>query len=291
MGMKTLDELDAERCRGAGATWWCTRYKNCSHRVEDYLGDTQPTRIEVIAVRVAQWLNGCVSLDWEYENWVVTLLRETGPGFRLGYFFTSLYIVVVASFLMETPLVFAYDLHHPQVDMVLGNWTLVVTFYLWVIDFAVLALGYYLVRHGGTPSRPGDHGECTPFYRVPTRRLREQRESEPDSLYQSLSRAGFAAFYTAHFFLGVFAMHTVLSHMYIRRNVWFAALLGLKALMALMASTDDLTNIGSPWGIQEASKLASVLLSFRGVVLVPFTVYWSAMAIAASFPPSWCAEC
>jgi hypothetical protein len=247
--------------------------------------------VEVIAVRFAQWLNGCVSLDWGHENWITTILRETGPGFRVGFFFTALYVVVISAFTLDTPLLFQYDIDNPQEDMQFGNITVIIAFYLWTFDFGLLALSYYLIRHFGTPPRPGDAGECTPFFRVATRQLREVRQKQPETLYIVCMRALFAVFFTLHFALGVLAIHTILGHMYMKRNIYFVWLLGLKALMVLMSSMDDLTNIGSPWGIQEASKTASVLLSLRGLFLVPLTLIWSAAAVAASFPPSYCREC
>lgn len=278
------------RCVPDDAEWFCVRYKNHG-RIEEYLGDTQPYWVECVAVRCAQWLNGSASLDWAYENWIVALVRETGPGFRAGYFLTAVYIVIVSSFVLETPLLLQYDLHHPQEDMRFGNVTLVVAFYLWTLDFGLLTLSHYFVRHYGTPSRPGENGECTPFFRVPTRQLREVREKQPDTAYRATVRGAFAVFFTLHFVLGVFATHTILSHMFVKRNVYFAWLLGIKVVMVVMASVDDLTCIGSPWGIQECSKTASVLLSFRALFLVPLTVIWSAAAVAASFPPSYCREC
>lgn len=278
------------RCAEEDAEWFCVRYKNHG-RIEEYLGDTQPYSVEVSAVRVAQWLNDCATLDWGYESTITTILRETGPGFRLGFFFTSVYIVIISTLTLETPLLFQYDIHHPQDDMRFGNVTLVVAFYLWTLDFGILAFSYYLVRHYGTPSRPGENGECTPFFRVPTRQLRETREQTPDTCYVVLMRAVFAVFFTAHFALATLSMHTILSHMYVKQNVFFAWLLGIKAVMAFMASVDDLTHIGSPWGIQECSKTASALLSFRGMFLIPLTIIWSIAAVAASFPPSYCKEC
>lgn len=277
-------------CDAPDAEWWCARYKNRG-RIEEFLGDTEPYRVEVVAVRIAQWLNGCVSLDWAYESCIVTFVRETGPGFRVGCFLSSFYIVVLAGFYLEKPLLFQYDIHHPNGDMAFGNVTLVVTFYVWTIDLAMLALSYYLIRHNGTPTQPGEEGEFTPFYRIATRRLREQRDREPVTAYKATMRGFFAFLFTLYFFFGVLAVHTVLSHMYLTKNVWFAWLLALMAAMALVSSVDDLTNIGSPWGIQEASKTASVLLSFRALFLIPLTLICSATAVAASFPPNVCIEC
>ena len=62
-------------------------------------------------------------------------------------------------------------------------------------------------------------------------------------------------------------------------------------LLALFSSLDDLTQIGSPWGIQELSKTASILLSYRAIVAMPVTLVWSIAAVYASFPPWECALC
>ena len=70
-----------------------------------------------------------------------------------------------------------------------------------------------------------------------------------------------------------------------------AFLLGVMTLMAGISTADDLTQIGSPWGVQESSPWASRLLSLRGCWIFPVSIVWSAAAIAASFPPSWCADC
>jgi len=223
--------------------------------------------------------------DWSYESCIVTLLRETGPGFRMGFFLSSLYVVVVTAFTTGAPLVFQYDLKHPSSDMRFGNMILGVAFYLWTLDFALLTLSYYLIRHFG----PRAASWC---WRPPqVRELREQRAVHPCTLWRTATLAFYAVFFVAYFLLAVFAMHTTLAHMYVKQNVWFAWLLLVKAVMVVFASIDDLTHIGSPWGIQEASQTASVLLSFRGIYLVPVTMIWTAAAVVASFPPAYCRTC
>ena len=65
----------------------------------------------------------------------------------------------------------------------------------------------------------------------------------------------------------------------------------IQGACAILASLDDQTQIGSPWGIQECSKWASCLLCMRGLYLIPATLIWTGCAVAASFPPSYCIEC
>ena len=91
--------------------------------------------------------------------------------------------------------------------------------------------------------------------------------------------------------VGIISTHTVLSHMWQARNVWFAALLIVQCVMLVVSSIGDAIDTGSPWGVQEASRVASVLLGLRLRVLVPVTVIFSIGSVFASWPPSYCAEC
>ncbi len=267
--------------------WYEPRYRNCG-RLEEFLGDTEPFWVEVVAVRFGQWINGCYSLDWTHESWIVTILRELGPGFRFGFFFVSLYIVVLARFVLGHPKVFEYGLESDNSTLRFANATVIITFTLWLVDLALLCWSHFLVRWEGASN---DDANCTPFVRPFPRQLREVRRSRPRGARQLLEGALFGVYFLAHYVLGALAIHTVMAHMYIQRNPFFAAIFGVLAFMMLLASLDDLTQIGSPWGIQENSKMASVLLSFRGLFLVPITVLWSIASILASFPPSRCVEC
>lgn len=277
-------------CDTTDPAFWCPRYKNCG-TVDEFLGDSQPAWVEVVAVRVAQWLNSCVSLDWCYQNCFVRFVREVGPGLRVAQFLTAVYVVFFAPVVLKKTLLFEHDVFYPNPEMKFGDVTLSVTFYFWAIDFALLALSWYLIRHHGTPPRCGEAGELTIFYRIPTRLLREDREKQPLTCYQHFVRGFFAALFGSFFVLGVFSMHTILSHMYVRRNPYFAWMLVVQTVVVFLAAVDDLTQIGSPWGIQECSKIASILLSFRALFLIPVTIIWSIAAIAASFPLSYCVEC
>jgi len=280
-------------CDGAGlgeSEWWCPRYRNRGG-LDDYLGDTQPAHVEVLAVRIAQYLNGCRTLDWTYENWLTTLLRELGPGLRVGYFLTAFSVVVVASIALPNPPLFMFPLRMDALETRFADLTMTFAMLLWTFDFAVLCWAYYWIRHNATPARMHDNSEWVPFLRVPTLRTREDREQDEETLYRSLVRGLAAAFYVTYFFLGVLATHTLLSHMYRARNPYLAAVLLIQSAFALLSSLDDLTQIGSPWGIQECSKWASCLLCMRGLYLIPATLIWTGCAVAASFPPSYCIEC
>ena len=270
--------------------FYCPRYRNRGNLAE-FLGDSQATYVEVVAVRLVQWINGCGSHDWTHENWLITCIRETGPGMRIGYFLTAFSIVVLASIYLDVPLIAQYGLFSERDTMKFGNVTIAIALALWALDYGLLCWSYFLIRYSGATPRPGQDGECAVFYRLPVRKLREYRVNEEVTTYTWAIRIVMGFLYLTYFVLGILSIHTVLSHMFIARNPWFAAMLVLKMIILLVASIDDLSQIGSPWGIQEASKTASVLLCLRGLVLMPATLIWSVTAIAAAFPPSWCAEC
>lgn len=270
--------------------WWCPRYRNRGDLC-DFLGDTQPMLVEVFAVRVAQMINSCRTLDWCYEHWTTTFLRETASGFRLGYFLMCVIVVVVYSFVLDEPLVLRYSLTMDTPESRWADATLSAALYMWALDIGLLCHAYYLVKHGGGETRSGDVVDFIPFRAAPPARLREDRERLEVTTHTVCARSMHALFYSGYFILGVLSTHTLLAHTYQKRNPYFAALLVLQCLLVLCASIADLTFIGSPWGIQEASKTASVLLSTRGLLLVPLAIIWTVCAIVASFPPSYCREC
>ena len=277
--------------------WYAPRYENCSHDPSFYLGTTQPTYSEICALSFSRWLNGGRSLDWTYESGLTTLVRELGPGLRFAHWLTSVYIVIISTFFLGRPLLFEFDIVHKETDMRFGNFTIAVAFYLWALDLAIVAISHFLSRRGSSMTDDSVVAQLTPFYRPMVYYLREERplraakQTSTDRLVHSVTLTVAAVVYVSFYVLGVLSMHTILAHMYNRKNVWFAVLLGLLALMAGLSTMDDLTQIGSPWGIQEASPWASRLLSLRGCWIFPVSVVWLAAAVAASFPPSWCADC
>lgn len=290
-GANRLVEVDES------TTWYAARYENCSRDVSRYLGTTQPSFSEVCAVRFALWLNGNLSMDWTYESCTTTIVRELGPGLRFGYLITSLYIVIISTLYSSNPLIFQYSLTHAETDMRFGNFTVAIAFYIWALDLAIVAVAQFLSRRSTAMSDDPCIAHFTPFHRPMMYYLREERpalasrQTQRAKCFQNASIAVISGVYLAFYILGVLSMHTILAHMYNRKNVWFAALLGLTALMDCVSTADDLTQIGSPWGVQEASPWASRLLAIRGCWIFPVSIVWLAAAVAASFPPSYCIDC
>tara|TARA_B100000768_G_C11248625_1_gene362981 strand:+ start:300 stop:1100 length:801 start_codon:yes stop_codon:yes gene_type:complete len=260
--------------------WWNGKYANRAS-IEKYLGNTQPFLVEILAVRIWQMLNGDVSLDWGYQSCSVATLRSIAPGLRVSYVLTGIYIFFLSFFVLEEPLLLKYDLVSPQPTMRFGNVTVAFAMFLWSLDFATLCYGWLLVaRTDGLQL----FGSCCLCFSPPVKR---ERKNSTNACTDVVLGATFFLF----FLVNTLATHTILAHVYSARNVWFAALLGLQTVMVLLASLGDLCSIGSPWGIGARSHMASILLSFRGLFLVPLTVIWSISSIVAAFPPSYCETC
>ena len=255
--------------------WHAGWYKNGpdSGKLEDYLATTEPWFVEVLAVRTWQFLTCNASLDWNYENCLVATIRTTAPAFRLSYFLTGVYMLLLSYFWLDHPIVFRYDLFTTSPDKRAGDVTVGVCFFLWAMDFFSLCIGYYFVRVHGK-------GNWLLFSSVTGYRPRKW-----------LLALLYGIVFLIVALVGIVSTHTVLGHMWQKKNLWFAALLLLQCLMVIVGALGDMVDTGSPWGIQEASRVASALLGFRGFVLVPATVIWSLASIAASFPPSWCVTC
>jgi hypothetical protein len=297
--MRGSKEYSANRLVGVdeSTAWYAPRYENCSRDPSFYLGTTQPTYSEICALSFSRWLNGSRSLDWTHESGFTRLVRELGPGLRFAHLLTSVYITIVATFFLSHPLLFQHDIVHKETDMRFGNFTIAVAFYLWAIDLAIVAISHFLGRRGSSMSDDSVVALLTPFYRPMVYYLREERpiraseQTSTAKCVQSATLLVAALVYISFYVLGVLSMHTIISHMYNDKNVYFAVLLGVLALMSGLSTMDDLVQIGSPWGIQESSPWASRLLSLRGCWIFPVSVVWLAAAVAASFPPSFCADC
>ena len=260
----------------AERAWYDGWYKNGpeSGNIEKYMATTEPWLVEVMAVRAWQCLNCNASLDWNHENCVVATIRTSAPAFRLSYFLTGVYMLLLSYFYLDHPIVFRYDLFTTSPDKQAGDVTVGVCFFLWALDFFSLAAGYYYIRLYG---KAGWLCCFSPVTGYRTRRC--------------VLALVYGLFFLVVAVVGIISTHTILSHMWQKKNVWFVALLLLQCVMVVIGALGDMVDTGSPWGIQEASRIASTLLGFRGFVIVPATVIWSLASIAASFPPSWCETC
>ena len=167
-------------CDDAGtAEWWCPRYRN-KGSLADFMGDTQVDWVETVAVDFAQWLNEASEhrASTGRTSCTTTILREIGPGVRVGYFVTAFIIVVIGSISVDDPPLFRYAIRNGSIETKYSDLTYGFALGLWMLDFAILCLSYFLIRYYATPSRVCSNGEWQVFQRVPTLMTREQQRSQ-----------------------------------------------------------------------------------------------------------------
>lgn len=75
------------------------------------------------------------------------------------------------------------------------------------------------------------------------------------------------------------AMHTVVSHAYVKRNHVVLWLLAALTGCSVAGTLADALSIGGPTGIRSQSRAASWLASLRVVVIMPFQVIFGAFFI------------
>lgn len=248
-------------------------YENTPVAIEKFTNTYEPFLVEVMAVRTWQCLNGCVSLDWTYENCVVSKIRTLAPAFRITTFLTGIYLIVLNQFVLSWPVIFRYTLFLDNASMKPGNVTLNVCMLLWALDFTFMATAYAYAWSNSKREwwRGWDFIGFRPHMTLLV-------------LFYSVVLGAVAL-------VGITLTHTILSHMWHARNVWFAVLLLQQCVMLVVSSLGDAISIGSPWGVQRASRVASVLLSVRLRGLVPLTVIFSIASVFSSWPPSYCLQC
>jgi hypothetical protein len=248
-------------------------HKNTPRAMARHTSTHAPFLAEIVAVRTWQCLNGRTSLDWTHENCAVYTIRVVAPAFRISHFLTGVYLILLNWFVLSWPLIFRYNLFPNQGSVKPGNVTLNVCMLLWGVDFASLAVAY---TYAWTNSRREWWWGWSLLGFRP---------------HHALLMILYAIFFAAVAVVGIISTHTALSHMWHARNVWFAALLGLQCIMLVVGALGDAVDIGSRRGIQQDSRVASVLLSLRLRALVPVTVIFSVAAVFASWPPSYCLQC
>ena len=250
------------------ATWHWQEHTNEKRRIETAADTEGRFLVELMVVRTRQCLKGCVALDWTHENWIVATICTAAPAFRMAYFLTGVYMIIQSRFFLERALVFRHDAFTSSSGASPGIITMNVCLVLWAIDFLFLAAAYHYAQLEST-------GRWVRFLPVLGHRF-----------VRWVAGLLYGTFFVSAAIIGIISTHTILSHMWHARNGWFAGLLAFQCVMLVVGALGDAIDLGSPWGIQEASRIASVLLALRLRVLVPVTVIFSVAAIVASWPPS-----
>lgn len=241
--------------------------------------------LEVLTSRIYFTLNGC--LYEEGDNWIITLLRPIGWGARMALFLFS-FIFIGLSLTRSVNPIGQYTLSRERdADGVLTNsdadtfeWFVYLTFFVWVLSILTSTLTYLGGRYGA--KQPYSTQLCASFPFIFCNRTAIHDNGDG-------TRCGLMLILTAWFLTCAAATsavaYTVISHTFVKRNVYFAWLLVAMLAMMTFASIADSLSIGGSNGIYVQSRVASWLVALNAIVIVPLQIIVTVFFVWMANPP------
>lgn len=227
--------------------------------------DGDATLIEIASARVYHAFNGYEPWSAE-ENFVIMLIRPLGWGSRGAMYLFSLLFCCRALFHDINP-IFLYgfsrerdargELRDDSTDIF--EWYVHLVYILWVLSVVAEALSYLVGRYAAIQPKASD--ACTAFPWVMFNRS-PIRANAGVLLVLTMWFIGLAV-------AAAIALHTIVSHCYVKRNRSFLSLFAALLACAAASALADVLSIGGPNGIRAFSKGASWLASLRAVVIAP----------------------
>ena len=243
--------------------------------------------IEVLTSQVYYVLNGCIYEDG--DNLIIMLLRPLGWGCRMAFFLSSVIFFVLAMTRSTNPIT-QYSLsRHRDDDGVLTNstavdafdWFVLTTFVLWVVSIASTVSTYLIGRYGAKNPYSTQLCAVFPFVLCNRTAIHDQGGDGTRCAFMlglSLWFLGLAAAASVMVF-------TVMSHVYVKRNVYFAWLLVVLLALMVFASLADAISIGGPSGIYTQSRPASWIVALRSILILPVQIIFTGFFLWMSKPP------
>lgn len=241
---------------------------------------------EIMASKVYYTLNGCV-YDGD-DSFVVAALRPLGWGCRVGFYLFCLIFCFYTLTLEDSPIgKYNFSRGRNQDGELTGTssdpfeafvWS---TFGIWVLSIFTSVLTYLVGRYNA--KNPYQEQFCASFPFILCNRTAIHDDVHDGT--RCMLMLALTVYWLGLATAASTVVYTVLSHLYVKRNVWFAWLLvALLALVAL-ATLADALSLGGPTGIYVQSRQASWLASFRAVVLVPVQILFTLFFLWMCSPP------
>jgi hypothetical protein len=260
------------------------RYFDGSDGLRSYLPGYS-SLVEVLASRYHFVLNGC---EFGEESFIPMLLRPFGWGCRLAFYAFSVVFLIMAAMRSPNPIGqygFSRErdeegtLRNDQTDAF--EWFVYATYIVWVSCILTEVLSYLVGRGGG--GKMPHNGQCSAF---------------PLTLFNRVSVGGggedglrcVQGLVLLVWFLGLGAsastmMYSTISHMFVKRNVYFSWLFVVFICFATFSALADAISLGGIDGLAVQNRPASWLAALRVVVVVPATVIFSLFFIWLCSPP------
>ena len=257
-----------------------SRFSDGSDALHGYMPGYS-TLLEIFASRYFFILNAC---DYEYESVLTMVMRPVGWGCRFAFYASSVLFLIMAYVHERNPL-FEYSsfsrerddegtLQNDPTDIF--EWFVTFVYGVWCVAIVTEVLSYMVGRGGG--ARPYA-GQCSAFPFVLFNRTAISGNYGRCCMFAAL-----LVFYTLFACAAAAAMRTVIAHMFITRNVYFAITLGAFTAFQLLAALADAVSLGGVDGLAVMNRPASWLASLRMIVLQPILVITSVALILMCFP-------
>lgn len=239
------------------------------------------TLLEIFASRYYFVLNAC---DYDYESVVTMVMRPVGWGCRMAFYASSAVFLVMAYLHQRNPL-FEYSSFSRERDNEgtlqsdptdVFEWFVGFVYSVWCVAIATEVLTYMVGRGGA--ARPYA-GQCAAFPLVLFNRTAVASDSARCCIFAAL-----LVFYIAFAFAAAVVLRTVIAHMFITRNVYFAIIFGTFTAFQLFGSLADALSLGGIDGLAVMNRPASWLASVRMIILQPVLVITSVSLIIMCFP-------
>jgi hypothetical protein len=259
------------------------RYTDGSDGLRSYLPGYS-SLVEILASRYHFVLNGC---EYGEESFIPMLLRPFGWGCRAAFYIFSVVFIVLSGMREKNP-IGQYSFSRERDDEgTLKNdetdafeWFVYVTYVVWVTSILTEVLTY-LVGRGGGGKNPHD-GQCSAVPFLLCNRVSINGGEADMRCAQGM--------FLIVWFLGFGAaastmMYTTLSHMFVRRNVYFSWLFVVFVCFAAFSALSDAISLGGIDGLAVQNRPASFLAAIRVVVVVPVTIIFSLFFLWLCSPP------
>lgn len=235
---------------------------------------------EVIASRY-YYILGCCDYN---EGCMVFSVRVVGWGCRIAFYASSVLFCILSAARGERNAIGQYGFSRERNDGgVLANdqsdifeWFVYATFIVWCVSIATEMFSY-LVGRGS--KRPHDEQiSVFPFVMFNRVSLGDDDQRCCIALAMLVWFLGLAA-------AAIVAVHTIVAHAFVTRNMYIIWLLVLFAGFELLAALADAVSIGTIDGLAVQNRNASWMASVRVVAILPIQIIFSAFFCWLCRPP------
>jgi hypothetical protein len=276
--------LDARSATGAAPpkAFLPSDAKNRFYDGSDQLRGHVPGHASLIEILASRWFYVLNCCDYQSESVITMVLRPLGWGSRLAFYaFSAVFMLMSMNHESNPLLQYTFsrerdgegtlrnddsDIFEPFVYAI---------FAIWVFSIATEMLSYLVGRGAGRPHAK----QCSAFPIVLFNRVAIPAESSRCCFYVLL-----ALWYVGATLFATAMLHTIISHLFVTRNFYFAVLFAVLTAFQLLAALADAVSIGGIDGLAVSNRPGSWLASMRVVVLLPIQVIGSVAFIILCFP-------